>query len=253
MIVTMQREELVACHQQHYRPEATILAIVGDLSAEDAMAAVDGAFFSWPRGGVWRLPSAPPVFSPDAPVRAEERLAGKIQSDIVLGTPGIARNDPSYYETMVANLILGQIGMMGRLGNRIRERQGMAYYAFSELRAGLMAGPWWVRAGVNPRNEEAAIASILEETGRFQRDGPDEEELADTRNFLIGSMAVRLETNAGIAQALAEIELFGLGLDYLVRYPEIIRSITREAVWEASRRFSSQPYCVAIAGPETSR
>src|SRR2546426_10897376 len=75
-------------------------------------------------------------------------------------------------------------------------------------------------------------------------------ELADARDFLIGSQAVRLETNPGIAQMLADIELFGLGLDYLERYPQLIRGIAREAVTAAARRFPSDSYCLAIAGPE---
>lgn len=248
-IASIQREDLVSFHQQHYRPEGTILAIVGDLPAADALRAVDRVFSSWPRRGTWSLPPVPPVPHPPRPVRGETRLAGKIQSDIVLGAPGIARNDAAYYDTMMANLILGQIGTMGRLGERVRERQGMAYYAFSDLRAGLVAGPWWVRAGVNPNNEEAAMTSILEEIRRFQEEGPEEQELADARDFLIGSLAVRLETTSSIAQTLADIELFALGLDYIVRYPKIIAQITRDGVTDAARRFPTQSYCVAIAGP----
>jgi zinc protease len=183
-------------------------------------------------------------------VRVERRLPGKVQSDIVLGAPGITRADPTYYDTMMANLILGQLGMMGRLGDRVRERQGMAYYAYSDLRAGLLAGPWTVRAGVNPANEEAAMRAVLGEIRQFQESGPQEGELADARDFLIGSLAVRLETNSGIAQTLADIELFALGLDYIVRYPQLIRGIARDAAVEAARRFALHGYAVAIAGPE---
>ncbi len=250
VIETIQRDELVAFHDAHYRPEAAIVAVVGDLAVADVLQAMEQVFPPWPRRGLWTLPKVPPLQQPTTPVRQEVRLAGKTQSDIVLGGPGIARTDPAFYETMMANLTLGQIGMMGRLGDSVRERQGMAYYAFSDLRAGLLAGPWWVRAGVNPQNEERAITSILEEIHRFQEEGPEEGELADARAFLIGSLSVRLETNPGIAQMLADIELFGLGLDYLRRYPEIITAITRDAVQQAVRRFPSRAYGVAIAGPE---
>src|SRR5207244_10891949 len=167
----------------------------------------------------------------------EHRMQGQTQSDIVLGAPGVARADPAYYEMMMANLILGQLGMMGRLGDRVRERQGMAYYAFSDLRAGLLAGPWVVRAGVNPVNEEAAVEGILGEMRRFQDGGPEDAELADARDFLIGSQAVRLETNPGIAQMLDDIELFGLGLGYHERYTQLILGLAREADMAVARRF----------------
>lgn len=252
VIDSIRPKDLHAFHEAYYRPEGTILAVVGDLPAARALDAVSRVFSPWLRGGTWRLPAVPPVQLSPTPVRRDVRLPGKIQSDIAIGAPGIARSDPAYYEMMMANLILGQLGLMGRLGDRVRERQGMAYYAFSDLRAGLLAGPWSMRAGVNPQNEESAIASILAEIRRFQNEGPQEQELADARDFLTGSLAVRLETNSGIAQTLADIELYGLGLDHLVRYPQIIRSIPSEAVTQAARRFPSDSYCAAVAGPSLS-
>lgn len=250
VLTALQRDDLVAFHQTHVRPEATILAVVGDVAAPRVLDAVEDIFGAWSGHEAWSLPAVPPVAPLSSPLRAERRLSGKIQSDIVLGVPGLARTDPAYYPAMMANLILGQIGMMGRLGDRVRERQGLAYYAFSDLRAGLLAGPWTVRAGVNPANEAAAIASVLAEIRQLQERGPQDDELADARDFLIGYLAVRLETNTALAQMLADIELFGLGLDYLVRYPQIVRGIPRDAVIEAARRFDIQAYAVAIAGPQ---
>lgn len=249
---SLTRQDLEAFHRDRYRPEAALVAVVGEVRAADALAAAEEQFTSWPARGTWVLPPVPPVPRPAGPLRGEHRMEGKTQSDIMLGAPGVARIDPAYYETMMANLILGQLGMMGRLGDRVRERQGMAYYAFSDLRAGLLAGPWVVRAGVNPANEEAAVEGILGEIRRFQDDGPEDTELADARDFLIGSQALRLETNPGVAQMLADIELFGLGLDYLERYPQLIRGIAREVIVQAARRLPSDSYCLAIAGPEQS-
>src|SRR5438552_938856 len=194
------------------------------------------------------------LIHPTFPSDEIEKARGELLTSVRIGMQETRlmaeRADPAYYEMMMANLILGQLGMMGRLGDRVRERQGMAYYAFSDLRAGLLAGPWVVRAGVNPANEGAAVEGILGEIRRFQDDGPEDAELADARDFLIGSQGVRLETNPGMAQMLADMELFGLGLDYLERYPQLIRGIAREAVITAARRFPRDSYCLAIAGPE---
>jgi zinc protease len=241
--------DLAAFHAQYIRPEATILAFVGDMGSGEVLDLVGRLFSGWPRAGVWHGPPLPPLAALPAPRRAEIRLAGKTQSDVIVGVPGIARNDPRYYETMMANLILGQIGLMGRLGERVRERQGMAYYAYSDLRAGLLAGPWWVRAGVNPRNEERAVDSILQEVRAFRETGPSEEEVQDAKDFLAGSLAVRLETNGGIAQMLADIELFTLGMDYVVRYPAIVRGIAHDAITRALELFPLDAYSLAIAGP----
>ncbi len=243
------RDDLVGLHRLRYRPDAAVLAVVGDIRAGDVLETAERAFSSWPGQGAWSLPAVPATSPLATPVRGEHRMDGKIQSDIVLGVPGVARTAPGYYDAMIANLILGQLGLMGRLGDRVRERQGMAYYAFSDLRAGLLAGPWVVRAGVNPANEDAAVEGILTEIRRFQEGGPEDEELADARSFLIGSLQVRLETNPGLAQMLADIELFDLGLDYLARYPGIIRGVSRDAIVRSARAFSGESYCLAVAGP----
>jgi len=139
---------------------------------------------------------------------------------------------------------------MGRVGERVREAMGMAYYAHVEARAGLLAGPWWARAGVHPSNVQRAVDAIVEEVGKFQREGPTPAEVSDARDYLIGSLAVRLETHGGLAAALAEIELYDLGLDYLLRYPAIIRGVSPEEMQAAAQRFPTDRYALAIAGPE---
>ena len=253
---------LQAFHARHYGPEAAAIAIVGDVDPGQAVGQVAERFGGWAGHGAPAQsidPNAvsggaldPLVPGPQAsgPHRQETVLPGKTQSDLVLGVPGLRRADPAYYSTMMANLLLGQLGMMGRIGENVRERQGMAYYAYSDLRAGLTAGPWWVRAGVNPANVDRAVAAILAEIGTFQRDGPGADELADARTFLTGSLSVRLETTQGLAQMLSDIELHGLGLDYLERYPSIIQRVGRDDIVDAIRRFRTDAYTLAVAGPE---
>ena len=98
------------------------------------------------------------------------------------------------------NNALGQYAMGGRLGDSIRERQGMAYYVSSSLDANVIAGPLLVRAGVSAANVDRAIASIDEELTQIRREGLTAKELNESRQYLIGSMPRALETNAGIAQ-----------------------------------------------------
>jgi zinc protease len=249
VVASLEPEALKAFHAEHYRPGAAIIAVVGDVDPARATDLVAAAFDAWTPGEAWRPPSFPEP-SAVGGRRARVAVPGKSQCDLVLGIPGIRRADPSYYAVMMANLFLGQLGMMGRIGQNVRERQGMAYYAFSDLRAGLLPGPWWVRAGVNPANVERALAAIVHEIRELQAFGPSPDELSDARTHLVGSLAVRLETTGGVAQVLADMELFGLGLDYLERYPAIICGVDRDAIVEAIRRFPADAYTLAVAGPE---
>jgi zinc protease len=242
--------DLRSFHVDHYRPEAAVVVLVGDVNPDRAADLVAAAFAAWPSHGTWKMPALPEVREPSAVRRQETVVAGKTQSDLVLGAPGVTRTDPEYYAFMMANLFLGQLGMMGRIGQNVRERQGMAYYAFSDLRAGLLAGPWCVRAGVNPANVGRAVAAIVHEIAALQADGPAPDELADARTFLAGSLAVRLETSQGMAQTLADMEVFDLGLDYLERYPAIVQGVSHDAIVAAARRFPTHAYALAIAGPQ---
>src|SRR5215468_97219 len=135
----------------------------------------------------------------------------KPQSDIAYGFTSITRLDPAYCSYWMMNTILGQFGLGGRLAENIRERQGMAYYAFSAFDPSLGPGPLVIRAGVDPHNVERAIAAIDEEVRSLGADGPTDNELAETRLYLIGSIPRMLETNQSIALFLQTSEFFGLG------------------------------------------
>jgi zinc protease len=150
----------------------------------------------------------------------------------------------------VANTILGRFGMMGRLGEKVREEQGLAYYVYSSQDAGSMTGLWYAAAGVNPTNVEQAITSIQEEFARLAEERVNEEELADTQAYLTGVLPLQLETNDGVASTLLNIEWHGLGLDYLHRYNDLVYNVTAEDVQRVAQSYLRPDiYALSIAGP----
>jgi zinc protease len=162
----------------------------------------------------------------------------------------ITRKDPAYYAYWVMNNIFGQYGLGGRLGDSIRERQGMAYYAFSAFDANVLEGPLVIRAGVNPANVDRAVASIDDEVRRMAAEGPTERELSDAKLYLVGSIPRMIETNGGIATFLQTAEFFGLGLDYDVRLPDLLNAVTLDDARQAARRaLDVDRAVVVIAGP----
>ena len=240
---------LCAFHADRFRPAALSLVIVGAVEPAEAIAcaarALDG----------WRAPAlAPAALSPIVPTAERRRLVvpmmSKAQADIAYGLVTIARSDPAYHAYYVMNNVLGQYALGGRLGDSIRERQGMAYYCFSALDANRIPGPLSIRAGVDPANVDRAVASIDEEIDRMAAEGPTEKEVRESKQFLIGSMPRTLETNTGIATFLQTAEFFGLGLDYDLRLPGLINAVTGEAAHTAARQvLDASRASVAIAGP----
>ena len=100
-------------------------------------------------------------------------MMNKSQADIAYGFTSITRRDPAYYAFWLMNNAFGQYAIGGRLGDSIRERQGMAYYVSSALDANVVEGPLAIRAGVSPANVDRAVASIDEEIARLLQRGPD--------------------------------------------------------------------------------
>jgi zinc protease len=181
-------------------------------------------------------------------------MMNKAQTDVAYGFTSITRTDSKYEAAFVMNNILGQYSMGGRLGDSIRERQGMAYYVSSSLDANVAPGPLTIRAGVNPVNVDRTIASIDEEIGRLVSEGAQPKELEESLQYLIGSMPRTLETNAAIATFLQTSEFFGLGLDYDVRFPERLAAVTLDEVNAAARRLLDPARAtVVIAGPNEDR
>ena len=251
-IANISRDDLVSFYQNGYGPHGMVVALVGAVTAEEAVAQVEAAFGDWEGAGPARNP-LPPVAHPQEVRQKFVPIPGKTQTDIVLGYPGPARTDPAFLDAMLCNTVLGVFGMMGRLGDRVRDEQGLAYYSYSRIEGGPGPGPWTVVAGVNPANVEKALESIRTEIRRICQEPVPEPELADSQAFLVGSLPLRLETNEGVARAILEMELYDLGLDYLQRYEGLIREITPERVLAAAQTWlDPDAYVLAIAGPPTS-
>ncbi|HEY6213942.1 MAG TPA: insulinase family protein, partial [Vicinamibacterales bacterium] len=170
--------------------------------------------------------------------------------DVAYGYVSIARRDPAYYAYWLMNNVFGQYALGGRLGDSIRERQGMAYYVSSSLDANVVEGPLVIRAGIGPANVDRAIASIDEEIAKIVRDGLTPKEVDESRRFLVGSIPRALETNAAIANFLQTAEFFGLGLDYDARLPELLGAVSIDEVNAAARAaLDVQKATIVVAGP----
>jgi zinc protease len=239
-----------AFHRRTYGPRGTLLAVVGAVRAEAALDAVQAALGDWRNPDQQVQPGIPPVRGLAGIVRRDRGLPGKSQSDIVIGGIGPSRFDPDYLAAALANSILGRFGLMGRLGDVVRESAGLAYSVYSSLTGGPGPGPWQVMAGVAPANVDRAIDLIRQEIRRFVRGGVTLQELSENQTNFIGRLPLQMESNEGVAGALVNMERFGLGLDYYQRYPELVGSITREQVLATSRRFLEPDLmAIAVAGP----
>lgn len=244
------RADLVKFHREHYGPRGMVIAVVGAVKAEEAVRQVKRALGGWQVNGQKEALEIPEVKLLKKTVRKHHRIAGKSQSDIVMGTNGPMRRDAEFMSATLGNNILGQFGMMGRIGDSVREKAGLAYYAYSSLHAGIGPGSWEVSAGVNPSNVDRATGLIIDELKRFVDKGVTKNELADSKANFIGRLPLSLESNGGVAGALLNIERHSLDMDYYLQYADLVNGVTREDVLETARKFiDPDKLAIAVAGP----
>ena len=251
-LASITREDLVAFHAAHYRPETTIIVIAGDVDSKEAVAAVEKYFGDWSVAGDAQKIDIPTVPPPGKASKIVIPMTDKSEVSVVFGHPmGLRRSDPEYYAARIMNQVLGGSGALASiLGNKIREKQGLVYDVYSTFDAERGAGPWYVSLGTSPKDVDKAVQMVQDEVKRYRSSGPTKAQFEEAREFIIGVFPIALETNAGVARALLSAEFFGLGMEYLTNYARIYRSVTLQQVKAAAAKYlRPDSATLVIAGP----
>ena len=243
----IKRPELVAFHEEHVGPEGLIFAVTGDVDRRLVETAVSVPLSRF-RGEATAVQApAPPPYRPRT---VAIPMPHKTQADIVVGAPALPRRHAEYYPLLLANLLFGRIGLFGRLGTNLRDELGLAYYAYSSLDARTAGGMWSINVGVNPSNLARAVEGVRHEMDRLRTEPFPSTEVDSGKTNQVGSLVVSLERNAEVASELHRMEYYGLGMDFLERYGEIIQGLTDEAVRAAAvKYFNPAGSSMVIAGP----
>ena len=245
-IRSITRDDLAAFHEQYFGPSGMVISIVGGVDSERALDSVSRFLGDWENSRQPTQPDLPPLKPLREMISRQVNIPGKSEADIVMGVSGPPRRSSDFLAASLGNNILGQFGMFGRIGESVRERSGLAYHASSSLSGGIGPGPWLFIAGVEPKNLEKVIGLMRQEITRFIAEPVTGDELADSQANYIGRLPLSLESNAGVASALVNLERYTLGLDYYLRYPDLIRAITPVEILETAQRYL-HPDRLAIA------
>lgn len=236
-VLEITQSDMVDFHNRYYGPQGMVIAVVGGVSSEQVVDEVRSALEGW-RNSHQEFSSTPAMPKKlERTYRRHIQLDEKSQSDLSIGTLGPDRFSEDYLSASLGNNILGRFGMMGRIGDVVREQSGLAYYASANLSSSILAGSWEVSAGVNPKNLERAIDLILQEIRRFVEEPVTQEELEDNQSNYIGRLPLLLESNAGVASALINMEQFNLGLDYYQKYADRVKAVTPESILAVAQKY----------------
>lgn len=222
------RDDLVNLHRDLYAPNFTTIAVVGDVSADEAIAKVTKAFADWkPKEGP---PGVFPEVKPGDSIRL--RIVDKPleQATLIVGHRAVPRSHPDYYAIKLLNDILGGGGLYNRLANDIRDKHGLAYSVASGFKHRAQAGEFEVELQTKVASARQALGLVLEHLHRIRDEGVTPEELEESRAFYLGSFPLAFETNADLAGQLLNMEEYGLGVEYLSEYPEKMKAVTKADV-----------------------
>ncbi|MGH7874304.1 MAG: M16 family metallopeptidase [Candidatus Binatia bacterium] len=226
-VKALQQKTLKEFFARHYRPNRSILSVVGDVSEQEITDALDRAFRGWRKGE-----ANAPLLIPSKVGGAQTLRVNKdlTQANIVLGHAGVPRNHPDYYAIQVMNYILGGGGFASRAMDSIRNERGLAYSVYSFFGAEKSYG--YFEFVMQTKNETAqeAVRLAREEIRRMREQPVTEQELSDAKDYLTGSFPLRFDTNRKVASFLAQVEFFRLGLDYPDRYHDLVSKVSQADV-----------------------
>lgn len=228
-----------------YAPNNTILVLVGDLTAADAVAKVREAFGTWPK----RDDAVPERAAPPPPVTGRRVLlvdkADATQTQIRAGAIAMKRNDPNLLPAQVANTILGG-GFSSKLIEELRVKRSLTYSASSGFVARLTGGDFRVATFTKSPTTVETLELALDVEGKFRASAPDPKALAKAKAYLTGQFPLRVETPDALASRLAEIEFFGLPKDDLETYRTRVEAVTPAEAGQVSAKYMPDPAQVAI-------
>lgn len=245
-VAGLNRDDMVAFYQAHYRARAMTLAIMGDISRQEAERLAEGLAAGLPSGE-----APPPLPAVVSQAVGSERVIPHpaSQSHLFMGMPGLKREDPDYFPLHVGNYVLGGGGFDSRLMEDLRQKKGLTYGVSSYFVPMGEAGPFQI--GLQTRREatDEALRSIREVLARYLAEGPTEAELAQAKNNLVGSFPLRLDSNKKILEHLAVIGFYRLPLDWLDTYTAKVEAVTREDILRAFQaRVRPQAMSTVVVG-----
>ncbi|MCU0868170.1 MAG: insulinase family protein [Burkholderiales bacterium] len=244
--------DLAGFHRTWFRSDWAVVSIMGDADRSRADAIARALTDGLPRAD-----------GPVPPLPRSARTAGAeqirvphpaSQSHVLMGMPGVARDDPDWFALLVANHVLGGGGFASRLVEEIRVKRGLAYSAYSVFAPQRYAGVF--QAGLQTRRDQAdqAVAVMRDTIARYRDSGPSDAELDAAKQNLINGFPLRIDSNRKIHDYLGIIGFYGLPLDYLAQFTRHIDAVTRDDVRRVlAARLDPQQWVTVVVGVDPAK
>ncbi|MDP1717095.1 MAG: pitrilysin family protein, partial [Burkholderiales bacterium] len=246
-VSTLTRGDLVEFYRRHYVAQQAVVAIIGDLSREEAAAIAEQVTAGLPQsaGGEFTLPPVAALSAGSTRIIAHPAL----QSHIMIGAPGVSRDDPDYFTLFVGNHVLGGGGFTSRITEEVRQKRGLAYSSYSYFAPQLQRGPFLIGMQTQRDQAQEALAVVRKTLRDFIDDGPTEKELTAAKQNIVGGFPLRIDSNRKIHGYLALIGFYRLPLTYLDDFVKNVENVSVAGIKSAfARRIDPDKLVTVVVG-----
>jgi len=245
-VANIKKNDLQTFYQQFYGAKGAVIAIIGDLTREQAQQVAESVSVGLPATAA----PAPIVQVTTSSKAKEQRIAHPAsQSHILLGHTGIKRTDPDLFPLYIGNYILGGGGFVSRLTEEVREKRGLVYSVYSYFMPMAEVGPFQIGLQTKKDQAEAALALVHETLDKFIKNGVTEAELKAAKANIIGGFPMRIDSNKKILDYLNVIGFYKLPLNYLDEYNKRVEKVTAAQIKDAfNRRLKPENFVTVIVG-----
>ncbi len=246
----IQRQDVIDFKAKHYRPDTTVLALVGDFDLDKVRSLIKNEFGNWEVSGQAPKLKYPTVLMPQKIFSVNPVLPGKAQAVTYMGYTGINRYDARFHAALVLNQILGGDTLSSRLGAEVRDRQGLSYGIYSSFQAGKNAGTFLIEMQTSPEDSSKAIASTRQILQQIHQQGVTALEVETAKRTLISNYNVSLANPEELTDRILMNEVYGLDKGELHSFTDKIHKVSLTQVNQAARELLHPDQIVVVtAGP----
>lgn len=232
----VQIDDLKQYYNTYFRPNIGYLAIVGDITVDEAKSLVNQYFGAWEKANVpthdWSVPSAPQGNQ----VALVNRATSQQTVLNILYPFDLKPNSPDVIAASVVSNVLGG-GSSGRLFLNLREDKGYTYGAYGSISPGKLVATLQAGASVGTHVTDSAINEFLYELDRLDKKTITQEELDIAKASLAGSFARSLEQPGTIANFAINSEIQKLPKDYYKDYLKNLDAIDLSKANEIAAKY----------------
>ena len=238
--------DLQQFYQQHYGANGAVIAVIGDLTRNQASQIADDIAAGLPKAAA---PTPVPMVALPPAENVQKIAHPASQSHILMGYPGIKRIDPDYFTLYVGNYILGGGGFVSRLTEEVREKRGLVYSVYSYFMPLAEQGPFQIGLQTKKEQSNEALKVVHETLEKFMQNGVTEKELQAAKDNIIGGFPMRIDSNGKILDYISMIGFYQLPLTYLDDYNKKVAAVTTAQIKEAfNRRIDRKKLVTVIVG-----